>query len=59
MVALPSNPYPITGPKNKERKMVYYISDLHFGHRNVIGMDGRPFETIEEMDETLIWLWMN
>ena len=37
--------------------MVYYISDLHFGHRNVIGMDGRPFETIEEMDETLIRLW--
>ena len=37
--------------------MIYYISDLHFGHRNVIGMDGRPFESIEEMDETLIWRW--
>ena len=37
--------------------MIYYISDLHFGHRNVIGMDGRPFETIEEMDEILIWHW--
>ena len=37
--------------------MIYYISDLHFGHRNVIGMDGRPFETIEEMDATLIRLW--
>ena len=37
--------------------MIYYISDLHFGHRNVIGMDGRPFETIEQMDETLIRLW--
>ena len=37
--------------------MIYYISDLHFGHRNVIAMDGRPFETIEEMDATLIRLW--
>ena len=37
--------------------MIYYISDLHFGHRNVSGMDGRPVETIEEMDETLIRRW--
>ena len=37
--------------------MIYYISDLHFGHRNVIEMDGRPFETIEEMDEALIRRW--
>ena len=37
--------------------MIYYISDLHFGHRNVLEMDGRPFETIEDMDEILIRLW--
>lgn len=32
--------------------MIYFISDLYFGHRNVIGMDGGSFETIEDMDET-------
>jgi calcineurin-like phosphoesterase family protein len=37
--------------------MIYYISDLHFGHQNVLGMDGRPFETIEQMDAALIRLW--
>lgn len=37
--------------------MIYYISDLHFGYQDVIEMDGRPFETIEEMDAALIRLW--
>jgi calcineurin-like phosphoesterase family protein len=37
--------------------VIYYISDLHLGHRNVIEMDHRPFETIEEMDEAIIARW--
>lgn len=37
--------------------MIYYISDLHFGHQRVIEMDGRPFETIEQMDETIMERW--
>ena len=37
--------------------MIYYISDLHLGHQNVIRMDDRPFETVGQMDETLIRLW--
>ena len=33
------------------------ISDLHFGHRNVLEMCQHPFASIEEMEKTLIGLW--
>ncbi len=39
--------------------MIYYTSDLHFGHRNAIKFDKRPFDTIEEMDAFLIQNWNN
>lgn len=32
----------------------FYISDHHFGHRNIIKYTGRPFANIAEMNETLI-----
>ena len=37
--------------------MNLYISDLHFGHRNVLQFDHRPFREISEMDAALIKLW--
>ena len=37
--------------------MYYYIADTHFGHRNVITYDGRPFASVEEMNETIISRW--
>ena len=36
---------------------IRYISDLHFGHFNIIRFDMRPFESIEEMDRELVKRW--
>ena len=37
--------------------MNYYISDLHFGHTNILRFDGRPFSSIQEMEKTIIQNW--
>lgn len=38
---------------------IYYISDLHINHANVIRFDDRPFKTVQEMNDTLLHNWNN
>lgn len=35
----------------------FYISDLHFCHKNIIDFCNRPYLTVEEMNEDLVAKW--
>jgi len=36
---------------------IFYISDLHIGHQNVLTLDSRPFENLEEMEDAIRNNW--
>lgn len=36
---------------------IFFTSDLHIGHQNVLKFDNRPFKSLEEMNEELIKRW--
>lgn len=44
---------------NLKPSNVFFTSDLHFGHNNIIKYCNRPFENASEMDMALIENWNN
>lgn len=34
-----------------------YIADWHYGHKNILDIDNRPFKSVEEMNQALIDNW--
>ena len=37
--------------------MIYFTSDQHFGHANIIRLCDRPFKTAEEMNQVMLQRW--
>lgn len=42
---------------DSSKQKIWFTSDLHISHRNIIRFCNRPWETTEEMDEALIEGW--
>lgn len=37
--------------------MIFYTADLHLSHSNIMRFSSRPFESVKEMNETLVNNW--
>ena len=40
-------------------KPIFFTSDTHFNHANIIKFCGRPYESVEEMNKDIIERWNN
>ena len=40
-----------------DKDKVFFTSDLHFGHTNILRFCGRPYTDVKEMNQALIDNW--
>lgn len=40
-------------------KNTFVIADMHFGHKQIIEYENRPFASVEDMNQTIITNWNN
>lgn len=46
-----------TEQKGNSMSKKFYISDIHFGHKNILEFDKLPFADVDEMDRIMIDYW--
>lgn len=43
----------------KDKDKIYFTSDLHLGHENIVSVCKRPFDSVDEMDKIIMEIWNN
>lgn len=41
----------------KTNRKIYFTSDQHFSHKNIIKYDNRPYNNVDEMNEDIVYRW--